>query len=156
MASENDEKAIQEEFLASWDELEKFFVRLFFMLPIGDVDTETMLGLIAELRPLGLLPIKDVENKKAMLDVIIELRQKGCDRQFRAGQSLDMLKLSRSREHGLRNDQAWVGMFLIPESGMRVVYSAPPNEWIEVDLEKVEVTPEVEELLQRLLSHPID
>jgi hypothetical protein len=130
MASENDAKVLVEEFLASWDRMEKFY-EVF----------------IEHSRWAYIVMI---------LGLIKELRQRGYDRQFRAGQSLATFILSRSRRHGLRRDQANLKIDLNPQGGMSLGYYEPPNQEVEISVETLEVTPEVETLLQCLLSHPID
>jgi hypothetical protein len=46
-----------------------------------------------------------VSGKNRVLQFIAQLCQAGCDRKLRAGQSLEVFIVSRSRDHGLRPDQ---------------------------------------------------
>jgi hypothetical protein len=132
MASE-DEKALEEEFLASWDQIEKCyeFIR-------------------SEAHP------RYEAYGRAMLGLIGELRQQGYDRQLRAGQTLFMFIVSRSRKHGLRSDQSRIEILEAVGGGMRLIYDERLNEKIELIAEKFALTAEFKELLQRLLTHPID
>jgi hypothetical protein len=91
---------------------------------------------------------------KPMLHLIASLRQQGYDRQFRAGQSMDALVLSRSREHGLRSEQPRVGVVLNPQGGMTVTYYGGSDSH-ENNIDRVELSLEVESLLQQLLAYPI-
>jgi hypothetical protein len=85
------------------------------------------------------------------LQFIAELRRAGYDQKLRAGQSLHLFIVSRSRSYGLREDQAWVG-FLFHGNVMNV------QERRNVVLRDTDVafTPHVEGVLARLLEHPID
>ena len=130
MASEDEQREIEQAFIASWDDVEHFYA-----------------AWMQNLR---------YEWMQSMLDLIAELRARGYDRQFRAGQQLNALMLSRSREHGLRAGQAWFKIETTPHHGTFVWYAEPPNVRIEFEIEHVEITPEVEDLLNRLLAHPID
>ncbi|HVU14778.1 MAG TPA: hypothetical protein VHD90_26060 [Phototrophicaceae bacterium] len=91
-----------------------------------------------------------------MLDLMRELRQRGYDRQFRAGQSLWRFILSRSRQHGLRPDQPLLIFDLQREGSMFVGYHEPPDLTIEFATERIEIKPQVDGLLKRLLAQPID
>jgi hypothetical protein len=130
LASENDQSSIEQKFSESWDEIEQFYTT-FFDLP-------------------------DWQYLKPIAGLISDLRSRGYDKQFRAGQALTWFVLSRSQEWGLRSEQPFLRIDLHWEGGMTVLYYAPPNPIIEVNLEAVELTPEWEHLLLRLLSHPID
>ena len=48
-----------------------------------------------------------------VLQFIAELRQAGYDRKLRAGQTIDIFIVSRSRHHGLRPDQSRVAFYFI-------------------------------------------
>jgi hypothetical protein len=129
MTPDTDPDLIQTEFSASWDRMEQFFA--------------------------WHSALSGGEWLKPMLNLIATLRQQGYDRQFRAGQSLDAFVLSRSKEHGLRSEQPRVAVVLNPEGGMTVAYQ-DGSGLHEITVDQVELTPEVEALLQRLLAHPID
>jgi len=64
--------------------------------------------------------------------------------------------LSRSREHGMRLGQASLRFELKAEGGMTVRYGEVGNLATELKVERVEITPEIEALLTRLLAQLID
>jgi hypothetical protein len=90
------------------------------------------------------------KNDRA-LKFMAELRRAGYDRKLRAGQSLHLFMVSRSRSYGLREDQAWVG-FRFHGNVMNV------QERHNVVLQDTDValSSHVEGVLARLLEHPID
>lgn len=92
---------------------------------------------------------------KPILALIAELRARGYDQQFRAGQSMSRFILSRSEEWRVYLE-VFLSMEVQSEGGMIVYFIEPPNPMIEISLERVELTPELEQLLSRLLTHPID
>ncbi|MBI5928604.1 MAG: hypothetical protein HY862_04805 [Chloroflexi bacterium] len=118
---------IEQGFLDSWDSMEKVF------------SAERHLVWLNE-----------------MSKVIKQLRERGYDRKFRAGQSLTAFIISRSIRHGLRNDQAKVYFDPRPDGTMRVSYQKRPNPDIVIEVDRMELTPEIEPLLQKLLEQPID
>ncbi len=130
MTSDDEQKAIEEAFVQSWNRMEQFF------------KTHST--------------FKNYEWLVSMLDLIADLRKHGYDSQFRAGQSMDWFILSRSYEHGMRNEQARIGFALYPEGGMRVTYFEGSGSATELELNQVALTPEIETLLTRLLAQPID
>ena len=75
----------ERDFIQSWERIEEFF------------------GLM-----LARVPWKD-----RVLQFIAELRQAGYDRKLRAGQTIDIFIVSRSRHHGLRPDQSRVAFYFI-------------------------------------------
>jgi hypothetical protein len=83
---------LEEDFLESWNRMEWFFGS-------GEIWPKT----------------PDV------MEFIAMLRRTGYDRKLRAGQSLDIFMVSRSRKHGLRPEQPSIG-FRIYE-GKMTVYS---------------------------------
>jgi hypothetical protein len=90
---------------------------------------------------------RDAQVLKPIFNLIAELRKRGYDKKLRAGQGVWRFQLSRSHEHGLRLGQPMLGFDIQPDKGMNVVYYESPH---------TAITPEVEDLLARLLSHPID
>jgi hypothetical protein len=130
MADENEQKAIESDFIQSWDWMEQFFVD--FSLEEGWDWITSIQGLIAE------------------------LRSREYDRKFRAGQSLYVFVLSRSRKHGMRLEQPALRFELKREGGMKVQYWEYPDTRTEFEVASVEITPEIEALLARLLAQPID
>lgn len=125
-------RPVEGEFLVSWDEIERYFADR------GPPDPAPILGLIAA------------------------IRRAGFDRTLRAGQSLWTLVVSRSRRHGLRDDQPclffsaphgsameeWCtgGMMVSGRVGGAVLMLFP---WFEFN-------PEVDAVLRRLEAFPID
>jgi len=153
VATDYDSQDIGREFSGSWDWIEQFYNRNYPVLerqslavihPTTDRRIEVFAWFVSR-----------NELIKSIQGLIAEMRKRGYDRQFRAGQSLDILVLSRSREHGLRTGQASLAVILNTKGGMIVSYQDQSTD-IEINVERVELTPEVEELLARLLALPID
>lgn len=111
------------EFVQSWDRMTEFF----------DV-------------MLAQAPWKD-----RVLAFINQLRRAGYDRKLRAGQTLDMFVVSRSRFHGLRSDQSRV-VFCFHGDAMDV---AERNE-VCIRGADISLSTPVEVVLARLLNRPID
>ena len=111
------------DFIQSWERIEEFF------------------GLM-----LARVPWKD-----RVLQFIAELRQAGYDRKLRAGQTIDIFIVSRSRHHGLRPDQSRVA-FYFHKDGMDVV------EGHELKLRRTDfsLSAPVRAVLDRLVSRDID
>lgn len=125
----NDQQAvIEQEFVASWDKIETLYRRY--------VDNGR-----SRFKPLCAL--------------ITELREKGYDKRFRAGTQLSCFVLSRSREWGLRKDQASVGICANSDGSMVLQYSKDTNA-SEIEIERIALTEELQELLDKLLQAPID
>ncbi len=76
---------LDRDFIQSWERMEEFFGWM-----------------------LARVPWKD-----RVLQFIAELRQAGYDRKLRAGQTIDIFIVSRSRHHGLRPDQSRVAFYFI-------------------------------------------
>ena len=153
---ENDWIAIEHEFVTSWDGIERFYVFNFF---IGTPEWFDLSGIShAEFEKAGLSErIHHREFMKPIRALITEMRMKGYDRKLRAGQSLDSFVLSRSRKHGLRSDQGLLGITLLEEGGMHVEYCPMMGETkIEVHFSEVKLTSGLEQLLDKLVTHPID
>jgi hypothetical protein len=123
----NEQSAIEEEFSKSWDGIEKFFV---------EVST-------------------DFEWINPIFNLIAELRKRGYDQKFRAGQAMTAFVLSRSRKHGLHIGQASLGITLMPDGSMTLNYGGSDGE-VKIETKRAEFTPELESLLERLAAHPID
>lgn len=110
---------IKGEFINSWDQIEQFY-------------KET-----------------DLDKKDEILRLIKGIRAKGFDKTLRAGQSLYSFVLSRSRRHGLRENQPFVSFsFVFIRSAMEVrtqknepvsFYNIEYNETIEKLLKKLEL-----------------
>jgi hypothetical protein len=130
VASENDQPSIEQLFSESWDEVEPFYGRF--------------------------LAGPDWQYLTPILGLISDLRSRGYDQRFRAGQSMVRFVLSRSKEWGLRQEQAFLSFDLNLEGGLAVAYYEPPETFIELKFDHTELNPQVEQLLLRLLTRPID
>ena len=115
---------IEGEFITSWNWMERFY---------DDMDYDWV--------PLA---------KK----LIFDMRGRGYDRTLRAGQSLWSLILSRSRRHGLREEQPAI-QFWFSDEGMGVHHTFD-RIGSEPKPVAIELTDEIDRLLQRLQSEPID
>ena len=114
---------IEGEFIISWDDIERFY---------------------KELKP---------EKEDEILKLIRQMRTKGFDRTLRAGQSLYTLILSRSRRHGLKENQNSVSFtFNYIKSAMEV--SMRKGEKLVFD--KIEFTDAIDKLLRSLEQELID
>lgn len=89
--------------------------------------------------------------KQRVLQFIAQLRDAGYDQKLRAGQSLDMFVVSRSRRHGLRPDQPRV-VFCFHNDVMDVLEGNEP----EVRGADISLSAPVQAVLARLLSREID
>jgi hypothetical protein len=99
---------------------------------------------------------KPPDLQEEILDFIIELRAKGYDKLLRAGSSVDRLVLSRSRRHGLRPEQACL-VFIFHDEGMAIFDSFKGGiENLIIQYPRIELTPEIEEIIKQLLKGPID
>ncbi len=124
----DDQNAIEKAFLESWDRIERHFTNY-----------RVHWNWLASIHSL-----------------IAELRKRGYDHQLRAGQAMVTFILSRSREHGLQNGQSHIWFDLNPDGGMKITYIENNQKTNEFEVKRVELTPEIETLLQRLLAQPID
>lgn len=95
------------------------------------------------------------ERTNPIVGLIGQLRAKGYDRQLRVGQQVHAFVLSRARKNELRREDPRLIIEIQAEGGMRLWYYEPPKVNIEVDVNPVDLTPIVEELLQRLITYPI-
>ena len=132
MNSDNEQQAIEKKFLASWDKMEQFYT--------------------------DLNAYNGWEWLKPIHGLIAELRKRGYDKQLHARLSMFALSLSRLRKYGiLRPEQGLLTIDLYrKDGGMTVTYFESPKPIIEIEVDRVELTPEVEQLLLRLLNQPID
>ena len=128
--SEEHSRPVEAEFSTSWDRVEEFYHRLFIDPRWGG------------------------EWASSMLDLIAELRKRNYDRKFRAELSRAVLILSRSREHVLRSKQPFIEFHRdVPGStGMSVTYHEGSETKVSIEIDKIELKPEVETLLKRLLE----
>jgi len=129
MTDENEQKVIEEEFSQSWGWMEQYFANLSSK--------------------------EDWDWIKPICGLIGELRRQGYDRQFRAGQSMYLFVLSRSRHHGLRRGMSYIKFEAIRGGHMGITCRTDVDTVTEFEVERVEITPEIEALLTRLLAQPI-
>ncbi len=117
---------VEGEFIKSWDEMEEFYD-----------DTRCPFAV-------------DVKS------FIRAIRTKGYDRTLRAGQSLWSLILSRSRRHGMREEQPCI-QFWFREDGMDVLnYIENHRKGMKIVYGQIVFTPEIDALLSQLQSASID
>lgn len=129
MVSDEEQKVIEAAFMASWDGIEQFYS--------GEIFT---------------IRWRWIRN---ILPLIQIFRERGYDRQLHAGTSMFTFMVSRSREYGLRRDQPFLAFDMLEDGGMRVTFEAH-NVFVTFDVYRVEITPEIENLLIPLLAYPID
>ncbi|HVE16237.1 MAG TPA: hypothetical protein VNB29_05845 [Chthoniobacterales bacterium] len=91
-------------------------------------------------------------GSKQMLQLLSQLRKAGYDRSLRAGQSMYTLMLSRSRRHGLRQGQPRIAIDLRKKGIMGTARFAQEERF---DTNEVSLTPELHQLLKRLVAEPI-
>ena len=125
MFLDDERKAVELDFLRSWERMEIFFSG------------------------------EDMPWLNRMLPLVRAFRAQGYDRKLRAGQSMITLIVSRSREHGLRIDQPSVAFNLAGQGGISAHLRGEHVSRL-VTVDRVEITPEIEELLIPLLAYPID
>jgi hypothetical protein len=130
MNAMSDQHNIEIAFAASWDRTQQFFI--------------------------DIVATAGWEYQAPLLRLIEELRRRGYDRKFRAGRQLATFIVSRSRVHGLRDDQPSLAFDLAPHAGLAIWQQAPYQAAVEIKFDKVEINSEVENLLSWLLAYPID
>ena len=113
---------VEGEFIQSWDRMEEFFDSKYFRL------------------------------KRRVLPFLAELRRAGYERKLRAGQSMWLFGVSRSRRHGLRPEQPCV-FFEFREDTMQVVSNLAEETSFT---SAIAMSRQVEEVLARLAGYPID
>jgi hypothetical protein len=117
---------VEGEFIKSWDFMQKFY----------EDDSFPM--------------------KEAVLGLIAQLRNAGYDRKLRAGQSLWSLIVSRSRRHGLREDQPCIH-FGFREGVMDArVFVRERDEAEEIRGVTIALSAPVEAALRQLAEQPVD
>ena len=116
-------KGIEGEFILSWDNVENFYREL------------------------------ELDKKPEILNLIKQMREKGFERTLRAGQSLYTLVLSRSRRHGLRENQNSISFsFNFIKSAMEV--RTQTGDKLEFD--RIEYNDTIEKLLRTVELESID
>jgi hypothetical protein len=116
-------KPIEGEFIKSWDSIERFYGNMHF--PFAP----------------------------RVRSLIAQMRARNYDKSLRAGQSLWSLILSRSRRHGLRDNQPMIA-FWFHNDGMNVY--AKLDEEKKETFPEIELTAEIEALLKKLEAKTID
>jgi len=129
MVSDEERKEIEAEFLESWYGIQQSYS--------GEIFTIRWIWI------------------RNILPLIKIFRERGYDRQFRAGTSMATLMISRSREYGLRRDQPFLAFDMLEDGGMRVTFTIQ-NGSVILNVDRIEITPEIENLLIPLLAYPID
>jgi hypothetical protein len=130
VASDNTLRSIEKLFSDSWDRAEELRTELF--------------------------SVAGWEWMNSLWDLVAELRKRGFDRHFRAGFSMHRFVLSRSQKYGLRKDQSCLLIDVHMEGGMTLEYFENPDVRLETNVDRIALTPELEQLLMRLITEPID
>lgn len=115
-------RGIEGEFVESWDRIEKFYAEMSFP------------------------PAQEIRL------LVAEMRRRGYDYTLRAGQSLYLLILSRSRRHGLRQGQPHI-KFQFREEGMDVHTEIQETDTVSVS--RIGLTREIEDRLSKLTAQGI-
>jgi hypothetical protein len=111
---------IEGDFILSWDQIEVFFNEWSCYFDVTEI-----------------------------LELIAQMRKRGYDRTLRAGQSLTMFIVSRSRKHGLREDQPCITFsFGMKTGGLGMRIKIDGEETLTFP--KIELTPEIDAHLKRL------
>ncbi|MES2592562.1 MAG: hypothetical protein V4608_11810 [Bacteroidota bacterium] len=114
---------IEGEFILSWDNIENFYREL------------------------------ELDKKPEILHLIKQMREKGFERTLRAGQSLYTFILSRSRRHGLRENQDSISFsFNYIKSAMEV----QTRKGQKMAFDKIEYNDTIENLLKTIELESID
>jgi ADP-heptose:LPS heptosyltransferase len=114
---------IEGEFILSWDDIENFYQEL------------------------------EHENKREILKLIKQMREYGFDKTLRAGQSLYTMILSRSRRHGLRDNQDSISFsFDYIKSKMEV----RTRQGQKFEFSKIEYNDTIDKLLRTIELEEID
>jgi hypothetical protein len=128
-----DEEKAAEEFQSSWKRAEEFYAH-WSRLPRHEW-LEPMIGLVGE------------------------LRSRGYDRRLRHGHSLYILKLSRSIEHGLRDDQPYLSIVPLENGGLEIggyLRDTGGIRQVHLTLSTVALPPVLDNFLQQLAKERID
>lgn len=114
---------IEGEFILSWDEIENFYQEL------------------------------ELEKKREILNLIKQIRERGFDKTLRAGQSLYTMILSRSRRHGLKDNQNSISFsFDYIKSKMEV----RTKQGQKFEFSKIEYNDTIDKLLRTIELEEID
>ena len=90
-----------------------------------------------------------------IIPLLQQLRAAGYDQVLRAGQSIHRFGLSRSRRHGLRNDQPSVWIEPYPDGTMLVAMQLDGQLQSEVILPQIRLCSELAAILDDLKREPI-
>ena len=123
MSNHDTGESVEADFIQSWDSLEVVFGWMLVHVPW----------------------------RNRALQFIAQLRQAGYDRKLRAGQSLEVFIVSRSRRHGLRPDQHRV-VFCFHNDVIDVLEGNEPK----IRNTDISLSAPVEAVLARLVSRDID
>jgi hypothetical protein len=128
-----DEEKAADEFQSSWKRAEEFYAH-WSRLPRHEW-LEPMIGLVGE------------------------LRSRGYDRRLRHGHSLYILTLSRSIEHGLRDDQPYLSIVPLENGGLEIggsLHDTGGIRQVHLTLSTVALPPVLDNFLQQLAKERID
>ena len=89
-----------------------------------------------------------IPQSSKILEMIAQMRERGHDRTFRAGQSMYAFVVSRSRRHGLSTDQPRI-VFYVHENGMDVAYYDNTGSEKKTSYAKIEYTSQIGILLKQ-------
>ncbi len=116
-------RGIEGEFILSWDNIESFYREM------------------------------NLDKKNEILQLIKEMRDKGFDSTLRAGQSLYTFILSRSRRHGLRENQDSVSFSFVSSNSAMEVQTQNGQYFI---FDKIEYNNTIENILKTIELESID
>ena len=121
---------LETDFLDSWTEVEVYF---------KDLSTAD-----------------NYEFTRPVVEIIAYLRGKHFDRKFRAGKSMWILFLSRSKHWGLRDDQHSIGIEPIPNNKFKVFYSDGEEIFSSFETSTLKDNIQFESMLIDLTKQPIN
>lgn len=124
----DESQQIEQDFQDSWDKMDEFFHRL--------VETYHW------------------EGHRPIFNILAEMRQRGYDKQLRAGQSMSTFVLTRARNHHYRAHHGRIRLD-VKSTGLQVNYYKKDEEKIEIVTDSFDYTDEIDALIQRLLQEPI-
>ena len=117
-------------FLESWNEMEIYF---------QDLST-----------------VDDYKFTKPVVQIIAYLRSKNHDKDLRAGKSMWILFLSRSKHWGLRDDQHSIGIEPTQNNTFNVFYSDGENILSRFETSELKDNKQFEAMLDELIKQPIN
>lgn len=94
------------------------------------------------------------EWKIPVLKFLQDLRELGYDKKLRAGQSLYNFIVSRSIHHGLKKEQPRI-RFIFNRKGGMSIRCWIKGETITFEQDSIELTPQLQDLLDKLVEEPI-